>query len=140
MVNERSISSLATQMKDFLQDAAYNFRIESRAERLTSDRTPYLNEDFTAKRAEGSNVFAGTAFSHLIKVSDMPCMNLSNPKPEHTTGASGKSARRRCETGPGQNRMPTELFAQKTSLSRSLQSIEDSSLCLPRSTNKRNPI
>ena len=42
--------------------------------------------------------------------------------------------------GVGQDWMPTELFAQETSLPRTLQSIEDTSPCPPRSTNKRNPM
>ena len=49
-------------------DAAEKFRIESGAERLASVRTPYLDEDFSAKRAEGPGVFAGTASLHLMKV------------------------------------------------------------------------
>ena len=31
----------------------------------------------------------------------MPCMNLSNPKPGHTTGGSGRSARRSGRAGSG---------------------------------------
>ena len=52
--------------------------------------------------------------------------NLSNPKPGHTTGR--------------QDWMPTELFAQETSLPFTLQSIADTSPRLPRRTNKRNPM
>ena len=53
------MSTLTTHMKDFLLEAAEKFRIESGAERLASFRTPYLDEDFAAKGAEGSSVFAG---------------------------------------------------------------------------------
>ena len=42
--------------------------------------------------------------------------------------------------GVRQDWMPTEMFAQETSLPRTLQSIEDTSPRLPRSTNKRNPM
>ena len=49
MVLEGGASTLSTQMKDFLLDAAENFRVESGAERLASVRTPYLDEDFTAE-------------------------------------------------------------------------------------------
>ena len=60
---------------------------------------------------------------------------LSSPKPGQTTGGSGRGARR----GGGQDWMPTELFAQGTSLPRTPQSIGDTSPeRLPRSTNKRN--
>ena len=127
-------------MKDFLQDAAYNFRIESRAERLASDRTPYLNEDFTAKRAKGPNVLAGTAFSHLMKVAEHALHEPVESKTRTYHWRVRKERTAEMRDVFGQNRMPTELFAQKTILFRSLQSIEDSSLCLSRSTNKRNPI
>ena len=46
---ERGASTLTTQMKDFLLNAAEKFRIESGAERLAKFRTPYLDEDFVAK-------------------------------------------------------------------------------------------
>ena len=68
VVIEGGVSTLSTQMKDFLLDAAEKFRVESGAERLASVRTPYLDEDFTAKGAEGPGVFAGSASSHLMKV------------------------------------------------------------------------
>ena len=55
---EGGVSTLRTQMKDFLLDAAEKFRIEARAERLAKVRTPYLDEDFAAKGAEGPGVFA----------------------------------------------------------------------------------
>ena len=42
--------------------------MESGAERLASIRTPYFDEDFTAKGAEGPCVFADSASSHLMKV------------------------------------------------------------------------
>ena len=47
VVIEGGVSTLTTQMKDFLLDAAEKFRIESGAERLASVRTPYLDEDFS---------------------------------------------------------------------------------------------
>ena len=62
------MSTLTTQMKGFLTDAAEKFRIEAGAERLTKVRTPYLDEDFAAKGTEGPGVFAGSASSHLMKV------------------------------------------------------------------------
>ena len=65
--------------------------------------------------------------------------NLSNPKPEHTTGgrieaAHGGAAGR---GGAGQNGTPTDRLAQETSDPRNLQGIEHT--CperLFRSTNK----
>ena len=57
VVLEGGVSTLSTQMKDFLLDAAEKFRVESGAERLASVRTPYLDEDFTAKGAEGTFCF-----------------------------------------------------------------------------------
>ena len=63
-----SVSILTTQMKDFLLDAAGKFRIEAGAERLAKVRTPYLDEDFAAKGAEGPDVFPGSASSHLMKI------------------------------------------------------------------------
>ena len=68
VVIEGGVSTLTTQMKDFLLDAAGKFRIESGAERLASVRTPYLDEDFAAKGAEDPGVFAASASSHLMKV------------------------------------------------------------------------
>ena len=37
------------------------------------------------------------------KLPDMPCMKLSNPKPGHTTGGSGRSSARR-DVGAGRGR------------------------------------
>ena len=52
---------------------------------------------------------------------------------------SGRTAEQR--GGVGQDWMPTELFAQETSVPRTLQGIEDTSPeRLSRSTNKRNPM
>ena len=62
------MSTLTTQMKYLLLGAAEKFRIEAGAERLAKVRTPYLDEDFVAKGTEGPGVFAGSAFSHLMKV------------------------------------------------------------------------
>ena len=65
---EGGVSTLTTQMKYLLLGAAEKFRIEAGAERLAKVRTPYLDEDFVAKGTEGPGVFAGSAFSHLMKV------------------------------------------------------------------------
>ena len=57
----------------------------------------------------------------------------------HGRVGSGRTARWR--GGIGQDWLPTELFAQETSLPRTLHSIEDTSPeNLPRRTNKRNPM
>ena len=70
----------------------------------------------------------------------MPCMNLSNTKPGHTTGGSGqRGARQAGRSGAGQNRTPTCRVAQKTTVSLALQGILDncSESCFG-STNKGN--
>ena len=54
-------------------------------------------------------------------------------------GAHGGAAGRR--GGAGQDRMPTEQYAQETSVPRTPQGIEDTSLeRLLRSTNNQNPM
>ena len=60
---EGGVSTLTTQMKDFLLDAAEKFRIEAGAERLAKVSTPYLDEGFAAKGTKGPGVFAGSASS-----------------------------------------------------------------------------
>ena len=65
---EGGVSTLTTQMKDFLMHAAEKFHIEAGAERLAKVRTLYLNEDFAAKGTESLELFARSVFSHLIKV------------------------------------------------------------------------
>ena len=65
---EGGVSTLVTQVTDFLLDAEEKFRIEAGAERLAKVRTPYLDEDFAAKGTEGPGVFAGSASSHLMKL------------------------------------------------------------------------
>jgi hypothetical protein len=65
---EGGVSTLSTQMKEFLLDAAERFRIELGVDHLAKVRTPYLIEDFAPKGAEGPGIHAATASSHLMKV------------------------------------------------------------------------
>ena len=65
---EGGVPTFTTLVRYFLLDAAGKFRIETGAERLATVRTPYLDEDFTAKGTEGPGVFAGSASSHLMNV------------------------------------------------------------------------
>ena len=63
----------------------------------------------------------------------------SKTRTYHGRVGSGRTAGWR--GGVGQDWVPTEMFAQETSLPRTLQSIEETSLeRLSRSTNKRNPM
>ena len=66
--------------------------------------------------------------SSLWKHEQAKFYNLSNPKPEHTTGGSGRSARRSGRAGSGKIGVPTEVFAQDTKVHRSLLTIETTSL------------
>ena len=65
---EGCVDSHNANQKYFVLEAAEKFRIESGAEQMASVESKYLDEDFSAKGAEGPSVFAGTAFSHLIKI------------------------------------------------------------------------
>ena len=63
----------------------------------------------------------------------------SETRTYHGRVGSGRPAER--PGGVGQDRVPTELFAQKTKVYRTLQQIVEMSLQrLSRSTNKRNPM
>ena len=65
---EGGVSTLTTQMKDVLLDAAEKFHMEAGVEQLAKVRMPYLDEDLNAKGTEGPGVFAGSASSHLVKI------------------------------------------------------------------------
>ena len=66
---------------------------------------------------------------------------LSNPKPGHTTGGSGRGAQRSGQAGSGKIGCQQNYSPRKKKVYRILQGIEETSLQhLPRSTNKRNPM